>query len=281
MRREERGVEKALAQRFFLISLTPHSSPHQPWQTRTTTINLQRRAMPEPDNHGHRQRLRAKYLELGISALTDDEVLELLLTLGTPRRDCKQPARRLLAECGSLAAVLEAAPDRLQQVKGVGAHNSFALSFIHDVARRFLGQRLTGRNYLRSSREVAEYLNHAMRHLAKEVFKVIFLDSALAIIDSQTLFEGTLAANTIYPRELIKSILAHNAAAVIIAHNHPSGHTHPSQADMDLTHTLFQACALLDIRLLDHLIIGSDNKPYSFADHGLMADIERQWQERR
>lgn len=237
--------------------------------------------MSESKNNGHRQRLRAKYFERGIAALTDDEVLELLLTLGTPRRDCKQTARHLLAECGSLAAVLEAAPDRLQQVKGVGEHNSFALTFLHDVARRFLAQRLASRNYLRSSKEVADYLNHAMRHLSKEVFKVIYLDSALAIIDSQTLFEGTLAANTIYPRELIKSVLARDAAAVVVAHNHPSGNSQPSQADIDLTHTLFAACALLDIRLLDHLIIGRDSRPYSFADHGLMSDIENKWQKDR
>ncbi len=237
--------------------------------------------MPEPDNHGHRQRLRAKYHELGISSLTDDEVLELLLTLGTPRKGCKETARALLTECGSLAEVLEASPDRLQQVKGVGPHNSFALGFIHDLSRRFLSQRLISRNYLRSSKEVADYLNHAMRHLAKEVFKVIYLDSAFAIIDTEILFEGTLATNTIYPRELVKATLARDAAALVIAHNHPSGTCQPSEADQALTRALFEACALLDIRLLDHLIIGSDSKPYSFADHGLMAEIEQSWQAKR
>jgi DNA repair protein RadC len=233
--------------------------------------------MPEPDNHGHRQRLRDKYHDLGLTALTDDEVLELLLTLGTPRKGCKETARALLAHCGSLAQVLESSPDTLQQVKGVGPHNSFALTFIHDVARRFLGQRLASRHYLRSSKEVADYLNHAMRHLDREVFKVIYLDAAFAIIDTEILFEGTLASNTIYPRELLKASLARDAAALVIAHNHPSGNTQPSQADRALTRTLFQACALLDIRLLDHLIIGSDSRPYSFADHGLMAEIEQEW----
>ncbi|MBU0680891.1 MAG: DNA repair protein RadC [Proteobacteria bacterium] len=237
--------------------------------------------MTDQNNHGHRQRLRDKYNNLGLSALTDDEVLELLLTLGTPRKGCKETARALLKECGSLAEVLEATPDRLQQVKGVGQQNSFALGFIHDVSRRFLNQRLISRNYLRSSREVADYLNHTMRHLSKEVFKVIYLDSAFAIIDTEILFEGTLASNTIYPRELVKATLARDAAALVIAHNHPSGTCHPSEADQALTRTLFQACALLDIRLLDHLIIGSDSKPYSFADHGQMAEIDQQWQASR
>lgn len=235
----------------------------------------------QSDNHGHRQRLRDKYQTRGIDALSDDEVLELLLTLGTPRKGCKNTARALLQECGTLTEVLEASPDTLQQVKGVGAQNSFALSFIHDVARRFLSQRIINRNYLHSSRQVADYLNHAMRHLSREVFKVIYLDSAFAILDTEILFEGTLATNTIYPRELIKASLARDAAALVIAHNHPSGNCEPSQADRDLTQTLFQACALLDIRLLDHLIIGSNNKPYSFADHGLMTEIEQTWQAKR
>lgn len=237
--------------------------------------------MTDQNNHGHRQRLRDKYHDKGITALTDDEVLELLLTLGTPRMGCKETARALLKECGSLAEVLEASPDRLQQVKGVGPQNSFALGFIHDLSRRFLSQRLISRNYLRSSREVSDYLNHAMRHLSKEVLKVIYLDSAFAIIDTEILFEGTLASNTIYPRELIKASLARDAAALVIAHNHPSGNCRPSEADRALTSTLYQACTLLDIRLLDHLIIGSDSKPYSFADHGLMAEIEQEWQARR
>ncbi len=237
--------------------------------------------MSDPDNHGHRQRLRAKYHDLGISALTDDEVLELLLTLGTPRKGCKETARALMKACGSLAEVLESSPDTLQQVKGVGPQNSFALGFIHDVSRRFLSQRLISRNYLHSSKEVADYLNHAMRHLTKEVFKVIYLDAGFAIIDTEILFEGTLASNTIYPRELVKATLARDAAALVIAHNHPSGSCQPSEADMDLTRTLFQACALLDIRLLDHLIIGSASRPYSFADHGQMTAIAAEWQASR
>lgn len=227
--------------------------------------------------HGHRKRLREKYHELSINGLTDAETLELLLTLGSPRVDCKDTARALLKEFGSLAQVFEAKQQELMTVKGMGEQNSFVLIFIHDVARRFLGQRLQGRNVLKSSNDVADYLNHAMRHLKKEVFMVIYLDSSLAILDTRTIFEGTLAANTIYPREFIKSVLDHNAAAVIVAHNHPSGKQTPSAADRNLTKTLHNACAMLDIRLLDHLIIGTD-KPYSFADHGIMAKIQDEFQ---
>ena len=227
---------------------------------------------------GHRDRLRQKFSERGITALNDDEVLELLLTLGTPRRNCKKTARTLLQQFGSLAAVFEASATELQVVEGMGPQNSFSFTFIHAVAQRYLSQRLQGRHYLRSSREVADYLNHSMRHLKKEVFKVIYLDASFAILASEILFEGTLASNTIYPRELIKAALQHDAAALVIAHNHPSGSQQPSEADKELTRTLYRACHILDIRLLDHLIIGAEAVPYSFADHGLMSDYEQEGQ---
>ena len=227
---------------------------------------------------GHRQRLRDKFAARGIDALNDDEVLELLLTLGTPRRDCKETARLLLKRFGSLAAVFEATPFELQTVAGVGAQNSFAIHFIQNVARRYLGQRLRSKNYLRSSREVGDFLIHSMRNLQKEVFQAIFLDAAFGIIDTKILFEGTLSVNSVYPREFIKTILAHHAAAVVIAHNHPSGSQNPSAADRKLTRNLFLACALIDVQLLDHLIVGAEERPFSFADQGIMEEIKRECQ---
>ncbi|MFH1215920.1 MAG: DNA repair protein RadC [Pseudomonadota bacterium] len=225
---------------------------------------------------GHRQRLREKFTSRGIDSLNDDEVLELLLTLGTPRRDCKERARSLLAKFGSLAAVLEATPFELQTVSGIGGTNSFAIHFIQSVSRRYLKQRLEHKNYLRSSREVADYLIHSMRDLKKEVFQAIFLDASFGIITSEILFEGTLSVNSIYPREFIKMTLDHHAAAVIIAHNHPSGNQQPSAADRKMTRNLFLACSLLDIQLLDHLIVGASEIPFSFADHGIMDEIKQE-----
>ncbi|MBU4261621.1 MAG: DNA repair protein RadC [Proteobacteria bacterium] len=225
---------------------------------------------------GHRQRLRDKFAIRGIDALNDDEVLELLLTMGTPRRDCKDCARLLLKRFGSLAAVLEATPFELQTISGIGAQNGFAIHFIQSVARRYLNQRLRSKNYLRSSREVGDYLIHAMRDLKKEVFQAIFLDASFAIIDTKILFEGTLSVNTVYPREFIKTILANHAAAVVIAHNHPSGSLTPSAADRKLTRNLFLACAMIDVQLLDHLIVGAGESPFSFADHGLMDEIKQE-----
>ncbi len=225
---------------------------------------------------GHRQRLRDKFLQRGIDGFNDDEVVELLLTLGTPRTDCKQAARLAMKKFGSLPAVLEAPARELQKIRGIGPKNVFGLHFIQAVARRYLRQKLIGRRYISSSREVADYLLHSMRDLEREVFTVIFLDSSHAIIDSEVLAEGTISVNTIYPREVIKAALRHNAAALIIAHNHPSGSLKPSPQDHRLTRTLYLACSLMHITLLDHFIIGKKRRLFSFADQGLMEQVRRE-----
>ena len=222
---------------------------------------------------GHRQRLRDKFLAQGIEAFTDAEIIELLLTFGTPRSDCKEAARALLTQFGSLPAVLDAAPVQLQQVKGVGPKNIFALHFIQGVARRYLHQRVVGKEYVRSSREVADYLIHSMRGLQHEVLTVVFLDAAHAVLDATVVAEGTVTVNTIYPRELVKAALARNASALVIAHNHPSGSLTPSRQDSELTRSLYLVCSFMHLDLLDHLIIGAGDQVYSFADQGLMATI--------
>ena len=221
---------------------------------------------------GHRQRLRDKFLGHGIDAFTDDEVLELLLTFGTPRTDCKDAARAARKRFGSLAAVLEAPPAELRTIRGIGPKNIFALHFVQAVARRYLKQRPAGKSYLHSSKEVAEYLIHALRGLEHEAFVAIFLDAAHAIINLEIVAQGTVNVNTIYPRELVKRALKQNAAALVVAHNHPSGSLRPSPHDLKLTRTLYLACSLMNISLLDHLIVGEGEEVYSFADHGIMAE---------
>ncbi len=227
---------------------------------------------------GHRQRLRDRFLAHGLDGFTDSEVLELLLTLGTPRKDCKEEARALLARFGSLAQTLDAGQAELELVRGIGPKNGFALHLVQAVARRYLRQRLAGKEYLRSSREVGDYLTHAMRGLKREVLMAVFLDSSLAIIDSAVVAEGTLASNTVHPRELIKLALAKHAASLVIAHNHPSGNLTPSEEDKRLTRHLFVALAFTGIRLLDHLLVGDGEQPFSFADQGLMEAIRRESQ---
>lgn len=222
---------------------------------------------------GHRGRLRDRFLAKGLDGFTDVEILEMLLSFGTPRHDCKEQARNLLKKFGSFSKTLEAPIASLGSVKGIGPKNSFALHFVHAVASHYLKERLQGRHYLHSSREVADYLVHSLRGLKKEVLTVIFLDSSHAIIDSEVVAEGTLNVNTIYPREIIARALHYHAAALVLAHNHPSGSLQPSPQDITLTKTLFLLCSCMQIQLLDHLVVGDGS--FSFADHGLMDSIRR------
>lgn len=222
---------------------------------------------------GHRARLRDRYLERGLAGFTDAEILELLLSFGTPRTDCKEPARELLAKFGDLAAVLEAPIVQLQEIRGVGPKNSFAISFIQAVAGRYLKQRIRGKRYLHSSAEVRQYLEHSMRGLKREVLSVIYLDASHAILASEVVAEGTINVNTVYPRELVQRAINNHAAALVIAHNHPSGALRPSPQDLSLTKNLYLICSYLQIQLLDHVIVGDG--VYSFADNGLMDEISR------
>ncbi len=226
---------------------------------------------------GHRQRLRDRFLERGLGGFSDAEIVELLLSFGTPRSDCKDPARKALTAFGCLSAVLEEPLSSLRKIDGIGPKNAFAIHFIQAVARRYLRDRLQGKRYLHSSSEVSDYLLHSMRGLKKEVFTVIYLDSSHAIIDTETVAEGTINVNTVYPRELVKGALQKNAAAMIVAHNHPSGSLQPSSQDMKLTRTLCLLGRLMQIQVLDHIIIGDGS--FSFADKGLMTDISTRCQQ--
>lgn len=156
------------------------------------------------------------------------------------------------------------------------AQKHFRPALCSGVARRYLKQRITGKHYLRSAREVADYLIHSMRGLPHEVLTVIFLDASHAIITSEVVAEGTVNVNTIYPRELIKAALRVNASALVLAHNHPSGSLTPSAQDTSLTKTLYLLGSFLQITLLDHLIVGAGDKVFSFAEEGLMAAIRSQ-----
>jgi len=223
---------------------------------------------------GHRRRLREKFLRSGIEAFLDYEVVELLLTLATPRRDCREPAREALRRFKNLRGVLEASLEELQEIKGIGPHNIFGLKFVHEVARRFLRDKMMSRPYCRSSREVFDYLFHSLRDLKKEKFKVLFLDVKNQIIEEKTLFEGTVDASAVYPREIMREALKHNASGLIFVHNHPSGDPEPSLCDKEITRELVFAAGIMQLKVLDHIIIGN-NRYFSFADAGLIESYER------
>jgi DNA repair protein RadC len=226
---------------------------------------------------GHRNRLRQRFLEAGLDGFLDYEVIELLLTLATPRKDCKAAAKLALKKFKTLQGVLEAGPRELQDVPGIGPTNLFGIKLIKAVSERYLAKKVIGRNAIANSRDLHGYLNGAIRDKTRECFMAVFLDSKNRVITMETLFEGTLTASGVYPREVVKAALEHHAAALIFAHNHPSGETRPSSEDMAVTRQLVFAARLMGITVHEHLIIG-ENSYYSFADQGHMARLNSEFE---
>jgi DNA repair protein RadC len=226
-----------------------------------------------PKGTGHRRRLRDRFLNSGLDGFHDYEVIELLLTLSTPRKDCKETAKDLMRRFKTLSGVLDAAPTDLRQVPGVGPINLLGLKLVPAVGRRYLKQRLEGKQPLTNSSSLFDYLNHTIRDKKRECFTAIYLDAKNRVIADEILFTGTVTASAVYPREVVKAALAHTAAAIIFAHNHPSGDPAPSPDDMAITRKLIQACALVGITVHEHLIIGAEGY-FSFADQGHIARMK-------
>jgi DNA repair protein RadC len=228
---------------------------------------------------GHRERLRRKFEEGGLERFTDEETIEFLLTLGTPRGDLKLPAREALKKFGSLSGVLSASMQRLREVRGIGPKNALYLSLVHQVAGRYLKERACNNPFFASSQAVFDYLFHSMRDSKREIFKVLFLNRKNELITDRDLFVGSLSGSAVYPREIMVSALEHNAAALVFVHNHPSGDPAPSHEDRRLTRDLVWAAKLMMIQVLDHLVIGH-NRYYSFADDGLIRQYGGEYDQR-
>ncbi|MBU2490910.1 MAG: DNA repair protein RadC [Proteobacteria bacterium] len=231
-----------------------------------------------PQTHkgaGHRSRLRERFLASGLDGFLDYEVIELLLTLNTPRRDCKEPAKAALTRFKTLQGVLSAPLEELTRVPGIGPKNALGIKLIEAVAARHLEGKILGKDPIRSAREMFDYLYLRLRDRQTECFTVIYLDAQNRALSVETLFEGTLTTSHVYPREVVRAALSHNAAALLLAHNHPSGEPRPSPADIHITRELVFACRLMGVRVLEHLIIG-DNHYYSFAEKGYIADFNRE-----
>lgn len=222
---------------------------------------------------GHRKRLREKFIRSGVAGFHDYEIVELLLSLGTPRKDCKQQAKEAIKRFKTLRGVLEASPEELQEIDGIGPHSAFGIKLVQEVAREFLKAKIIDRPIYKSSKEIFDYLYHSMRDLKKEVFKVIYLNSQNQIIDTADLFEGTVDSSVISPREVMEGAIKHNAVSLIFVHNHPSGNPEPSGNDKEVTRDLIYAGSIMRIRVLDHIIIG-ENRYFSFAGEGLLEEYE-------
>lgn len=235
---------------------------------------MERPEKPSEDIHrGHRKRLRDKFLRSGLAAFHDYEIIELLLSLGTPRKDCKVPAKEAIKKFRTLRGVLEAPAEELQRIAGIGASSAFGIKLVQEVAREFLKARTLEKPFYRSSQEVFDYLYHAMRDLKKETFKVIYLNSQNQIIDTVDLAEGTVNGGSVSTREVIEGAIKSHGTALVFVHNHPSGNPEPSVNDKSLTRELVYAGKIMRLRVLDHIVIG-DNRYFSFAAEGLIEEYE-------
>ena len=213
------------------------------------------------------QRPRDKLIKQGAQALSDAELLAIFLRTGTQGVDAVELARRVVVHFGSLQALINASKAEFCACLGLGEAKFAQLQAVVEMSKRYLGETLEKEDVFTCVDSVQHFLKAKLRLSSREVFAVMFLDSQHRLIHFQEMFYGTIDAAAVYPREVVKMALSYNAAACILAHNHPSGVSEPSQADIYITQKLQQALSLVDINLLDHFVIG-DGKPISLAERG-------------
>ena len=214
-------------------------------------------------------RPREKLLSRGAAALSDAELLALLLRSGIQGKNVLQLAQELVYRFGGVAGLLHTPAEALKTVKGLGPAKRAELVAVLELARRALAQQLTQKPLFNTPQAVRDYLQLQLGGLHHEVFAVLFLDSQHRLIALEEMFRGTLTQTSVYPREVVKQALTLNASSVVLAHNHPSGTAQPSRADEALTHTLKAALALVDVRVLDHFVVTA-SQAVSMAELGLV-----------
>ena len=216
-------------------------------------------------------RPRERLQQQGAAALSDAELLAIFLRVGVRGKSAVDLARDLLAHFdGQLGRLASASIKDMSKVSGIGLAKATQLQATLELARRALSEQMNERDVLASPQAVRDWLRLKLSKLNYEVFGVLWLDSKNRLIAWEELFRGTLSQTSVYPREVVKQALAHNAAAVLLCHNHPSGVAEPSHADELLTQNLKQALALVDVRVLDHFIVAGNAPPLSFAERGLL-----------
>lgn len=226
-------------------------------------------APEKPHWHGHRDRLRTKLLNRGAASLDDYEVLEVLLFAFIPRRDVKPIAKALLARFGSLSGVLAAPPQDLIQVSGVGETVAAYLKTVNELHARSAREEIAQRPVISNWSALMTYVRQELQHEGREQFRVLFLDRKNQMIADEIMGQGTVDHAPVYPREIARRALELQASSVILVHNHPSGDTTPSRADIDMTRQVIDALDALEITVHDHLIAGTGGVT-SFKTTGLI-----------
>jgi DNA repair protein RadC len=215
-------------------------------------------AEPSPHYHGHRERLRARFRDAGSEAVSDYELLELLLFRAIPQRDVKPLAKDLISKFGSFAEVVAAPPARLAEMKGMGDAAITELKIVHAAANRLVRGQLLKKPVLSSWSSVIDYCRSAMAYEDKEQFRLLFLDKRNQLIADEVQQIGTVDHTPVYPREVVKRALELSATALILVHNHPSGDPTPSRADIQMTQAIIDVAKPLGISVHDHIIVGKE-----------------------
>jgi len=223
---------------------------------------------------GHRKRLRERFLKAGLDGFHDYEIVEMLLTIGTPRKNVRPMAREAIDKFKTLSGVINAPVEELSEIRGIGEINIFGIKLVKAVAERYTRESLHDRDLISSPETLFQYLQQSLEYRTRECFAVIMLDAKNKVITTEIIFEGSLTSSYVNPREVIVSILKHNAASVMFAHNHPSGDPTPSKEDKVLTQKLIQGCQFMEITVHEHIIVGNKTY-YSFAENGDL-DVIRQ-----
>jgi DNA repair protein RadC len=225
----------------------------------------------KPHYHGHRQRLRDRFLKSGLDGFADYEVVELLLTLAIPRSDVKQPAKALIARFRDLRGILDAPIDELRAIPGIGNVTPVALQIIKAAATLYLQQSSEGRDSPTNPDQLASVWRMRIGALSNEVFEVAYLDSGYRLLRDgiETLEEGTIDRATVYPRRVIEAALRRGAFGLVLAHNHPNGKVTPTEQDKVLTRAIILAAEAVSVRVVDHLIV-SAAETFSFRKAGLL-----------
>ncbi len=216
------------------------------------------------------ERPRERLLKLGAGALSDAELLAIFLRVGVRGKSAVDLARQLFAHFGSMQRLFHAQLVEFSAIPGMGSAKYAQLQAVLEMAKRALHEEMISRDLFAAPAAVREWLCLKLAHLPHEAFVALWLDAQNRLIAHEELFRGTLTQTSVYPREVVKQALSRNAAAVIFAHNHPSGTALPSRADEALTVSLKQALALVDVKVLDHFIVAGNSPPMSFAERGML-----------
>lgn len=225
--------------------------------------------MDNPSHGGHRKRLRERFLAGGLEGFLDYEIVELLLTLGTPRRDCKQMAKDAISEFGNLRGVFMATYDDLQRIPGIGPSNAFGLKLFQSVSVRIAKELMPEQLKLGTTGEVVTYIKSRIGKAEQEHFLVLYLDAKHRLIEDRVITVGLINKGLIQPREVFAPIIALKSEAVVLAHNHPFGTANPSREDREITKQLVEAGEIMGVKVLDHIIVTADSH-FSFADELLL-----------